>query len=91
MVQSYGSFLSRQGNNADALKVFATFDEALPRHPLIVEATKLDLRIGVERRIQQHPFIGFVGELRLLHRLVEVAERQQGERTRGREISESCR
>jgi tetratricopeptide (TPR) repeat protein len=39
VVQSYGSFLSRQGNNADALKVFAAFEEALPRHPLIVEAT----------------------------------------------------
>jgi len=39
VVQSYGSFLSRQGSNAEALKVFATFDEALPRHPLIVEAT----------------------------------------------------
>ena len=34
VVQSYGSFLSRQGNNADALKVFAAFEEALPRHPL---------------------------------------------------------
>jgi tetratricopeptide (TPR) repeat protein len=39
VVLSYGSFLSRQGSNAEALKVFATFDEALPRHPLIVEAT----------------------------------------------------
>src|SRR6266540_1908741 len=39
VVQSYGSFLSRQGNNADALKVFAAFEDALPRHPLIVEAT----------------------------------------------------
>ena len=38
-MQSYGSFLSRQGNDADALKVFAAFEEALPRHPLIVEAT----------------------------------------------------
>jgi tetratricopeptide (TPR) repeat protein len=27
-----------QGGNADALKVFAAFDETLPRHPLIVEA-----------------------------------------------------
>ena len=35
VVQSYGSFLSRQGNTAEALKIFATFDEALPRHPLI--------------------------------------------------------
>jgi tetratricopeptide (TPR) repeat protein len=38
VVQSYGSFLSRQGNTEEALKVFAKFDEALPRHPLIVEA-----------------------------------------------------
>jgi tetratricopeptide (TPR) repeat protein len=39
VVQSYGSFLSRQGNTAEALKVFAAFDEAMPRHPLIVQAT----------------------------------------------------
>ena len=45
VVQSYGSFLSRQGGNADALKVFATFDEALPRHPLVVEATA-ELKAG---------------------------------------------
>jgi tetratricopeptide (TPR) repeat protein len=45
VVQSYGSFLSRQGNNNDALKLFATFDEALPRHPLIVEAVT-DLKAG---------------------------------------------
>jgi tetratricopeptide (TPR) repeat protein len=38
VVQSYGSFLSRQGNTADALKVFAAFEEILPRHPLITEA-----------------------------------------------------
>jgi tetratricopeptide (TPR) repeat protein len=39
VVQSYGSFLSRQGSTNEALKVFAAFDEALPRHPLIVEET----------------------------------------------------
>jgi tetratricopeptide (TPR) repeat protein len=39
VVQSYASFLSRQGNSTDALKVLSAFDEALPRHPLIVEAT----------------------------------------------------
>jgi tetratricopeptide (TPR) repeat protein len=38
VVQGYGSFLSRQGSPAEATKVFATFDEVLPRHPLIVEA-----------------------------------------------------
>src|SRR5205807_4953092 len=45
VVQSYGSFLSRQGNTAEALKVFAAFEEALPRHPLIVEATN-ELKAG---------------------------------------------
>src|SRR5262249_58078575 len=38
VVQSYGSFLSRQGSSNEALKILSTFDEALPRHPLIVEA-----------------------------------------------------
>jgi len=38
VVQSYGSFLSRQGSGPEALKVFATFEEALPRHPLVLEA-----------------------------------------------------
>jgi tetratricopeptide (TPR) repeat protein len=45
VVQAYGSFLARQGNTADALKVFAAFDEALPRHPLIVEAVN-ELKAG---------------------------------------------
>jgi tetratricopeptide (TPR) repeat protein len=38
VVQAYGSFLARQGSTAEALKVYTAFDEALPRHPLIVEA-----------------------------------------------------
>ena len=45
VVQSYGSYLSRQGNANEALKVFAAFDEALPRHPLVVEAMS-ELRSG---------------------------------------------
>ena len=45
IVQSYASFLSRQGNGNEALKVLTTFDEALPRHPLIVEASN-DLKSG---------------------------------------------
>ena len=45
VVQSYGSFLSRQGNTADAMKVFAAFEEALPRHPLVVEAPN-ELKAG---------------------------------------------
>jgi tetratricopeptide (TPR) repeat protein len=38
VVQAYGSFLSRNGNKDDALKVFKAFDEQLPRHPLITDA-----------------------------------------------------
>src|SRR6266511_2575700 len=45
VVQAYGSFLARQGNTAEALKVFAAFDEARPRHPLIVEAVN-ELKAG---------------------------------------------
>jgi tetratricopeptide (TPR) repeat protein len=45
VVQAYGSFLSRQGNTDEALKVLAAFEEALPRHPLIVEAVN-ELKTG---------------------------------------------
>ncbi len=45
MTQAYGSLLSRQGTRDEALKVFATFDEALPRHPLITEAIA-DVKAG---------------------------------------------
>jgi tetratricopeptide (TPR) repeat protein len=38
VVQSYGSYLSRQGSNEEALKVYKAFDEVLPRHPLITES-----------------------------------------------------
>src|SRR6266540_6653039 len=45
VTQAYGSWLSRQGTREEALKVFATFDEALPRHPLITEAID-DVKAG---------------------------------------------
>jgi tetratricopeptide (TPR) repeat protein len=45
VVESYASFLSRQGNTSEALKVYSTFEEALPRHPLIVEETA-ELKAG---------------------------------------------
>jgi len=38
VAQAYGSFLSRQGKKDEALKVFTAFDEALPRHPLVVDS-----------------------------------------------------
>jgi tetratricopeptide (TPR) repeat protein len=45
VVQAYGSYLSRQGNKDEALKVFKAFDEQLPRHPLITEALN-DINAG---------------------------------------------
>jgi tetratricopeptide (TPR) repeat protein len=38
LVEAYGSWLSRNGSKDEALKVFTTFDAALPRHPLILQA-----------------------------------------------------
>jgi tetratricopeptide (TPR) repeat protein len=40
VVESYGSFLSRHGSKDQALDVYATFEKALPRHPLMTQATK---------------------------------------------------
>jgi tetratricopeptide (TPR) repeat protein len=37
IVQAYASYQSRAGNKDDALKTLKTFDELLPRHPLITE------------------------------------------------------
>jgi tetratricopeptide (TPR) repeat protein len=45
IVQAYGSWLSRTGNQDQALAVFQKFDQALPRHPLIVQAMN-DLKAG---------------------------------------------
>ena len=38
VVEAYGSWLSRNASLKEALGVFETFDKALPRHPLVVEA-----------------------------------------------------
>src|SRR4029077_4050018 len=38
LVESYGSWLSRNGSKDEALKVFTTFDATVPRHPLILQA-----------------------------------------------------
>jgi tetratricopeptide (TPR) repeat protein len=45
VVQAYASHLARLGRRDEALKVYATFDASLPRHPLIVEAMA-DLKAG---------------------------------------------
>jgi len=38
VVEAYGSWLSRNASSKEALDVFETFDKALSRHPLVVEA-----------------------------------------------------
>jgi tetratricopeptide (TPR) repeat protein len=38
LVEAYGSWLSRNGQKDEAIKVFQAFDAQLPRHPLVVEA-----------------------------------------------------
>ncbi len=38
VVQAYGSWLSRNRPSKEALGIFQTFDKALPRYPLIVDA-----------------------------------------------------
>lgn len=38
VVEAYGSYLSREGRKEEALKVYQTFDKALPNHPLVVQA-----------------------------------------------------
>ena len=38
VVQAYASWLSRNASTKEALAVFAEFDKALPRHPLVVDA-----------------------------------------------------
>jgi tetratricopeptide (TPR) repeat protein len=38
VVEAYGSWLSRNHSPKEALAIFETFDKALPRHPLVVEA-----------------------------------------------------
>ena len=50
VAQAYGSYLSRQGNRDQALTVFTTFDEALPRHPLVVESIA-EIKAGKKLRM----------------------------------------
>ena len=45
VVQSYGSWASRNGGKDDALKIFQEFEKTLPRHPLVIQ-TLAQLRRG---------------------------------------------
>ena len=38
VVEAYGSWISRNRSPKEALTIFETFDKALPRHPLVIEA-----------------------------------------------------
>jgi len=76
VVQSYGSFLSRQGNEGDALKVFTTFDEALPRHPLIVEAEN---ELKADRKLPPLVDSPQAGAAEVLYGLGSVLGRRGGE------------
>ena len=38
LVEAYGSWLSRNGQRDEAIKIYEAFDAQLPRHPLIIEA-----------------------------------------------------
>ena len=45
VVEAYGSWLSRNATQQEAMAVFEAFDKVLPRHPLVVEAMK-NLKAG---------------------------------------------
>ena len=47
---------------------------------------ELDLRVALQRRTGRHPLVDLDRHLRLLHRLVEIGQRQQRQRMIGREI-----
>jgi len=50
LVEAYGSWLSRNGSKEEAVKVFTTFDNTLPKHPLIMQAMnriKVDASIAI--------------------------------------------
>ena len=76
IAQAYGSFLARQGNRDEALKVYRAFDEVLPRHPLITEAIG---EISAGRRVP--PFVDGpqAGAAEVLYNLGSVLGRRGGE------------
>ena len=47
---------------------------------------ELDLGVALQRRIRRHALVDLDRQLRLLHLLVEIGERQQRQRMVGREI-----
>jgi tetratricopeptide (TPR) repeat protein len=76
VVQGYGSWLTRQGRRDEAAKVYGTFDEALPRHPLIVEAMD---SIKANRRIAPLADNPQTGAAEVLYGLGAALGRRGGE------------
>jgi tetratricopeptide (TPR) repeat protein len=76
VVQAYGSWLSRQGNAEEALKVFKAFDEVLPRHPLITESIEA---IKAKRKLPPLADTPQVGAAEVLYGLGAALGRRGGE------------
>lgn len=79
IVQAYGSYLARQGSKEskdEALKVYRTFDELLPRHPLITDALN-DLAAG--KRLPALVDSPQAGAAEVLYGLGSVLGRRGGE------------
>jgi len=76
VVQAYGSFLSRQGNKDEALKVYRAFNDQLPRHPLIVDALN---EINTGRRVPSYVDSAQAGAAEALYGLGSALGRRGGE------------
>ena len=76
VVQAYGGYQSRQGNKEEALKIYKTFDELLPRHPLVTEAIN-DINAG--RRVPPLVDSAQVGAAEALYGLGAALGRRGGE------------
>ena len=76
LVESYGSWLSRNAKTEDAVKVFKAFDAQVPRHPLIVEAVE-----SLERGKQLGPLVDSpqTGAAEVLYGLGAALGRRGGE------------
>ena len=69
LVDAYARMEARQGRRDEALRAYRAFDEALPRHPLIVDAMR---RVEADQPIE--PLVrSAVAELAPLARFVCVA------------------
>jgi tetratricopeptide (TPR) repeat protein len=75
-VQAYGSWLSRNQNRDDALKVMGAFEKVLPRHPLILEAVD---RLKAGQKLPPLIDSPQAGAAELLYGLGSALGRQGGE------------